>query len=1593
MSDPIRLSPNQPAAPPRSVTSSGPAAPVGPARPLQFSPQSPAAQAYGMQAHQDAGALRAAGAPLPGAVTYESLRASLMRGDFGAIENLPIDQLSGILTRLLSELSELKDPSKEQLLAAEKAFARIYQADTVNHGEGGYFVYEERQAARLANDGIEKGEPRDKTMRQALGQYHRWVHRNDPESLLADVKDPENNVMRVYHRLKDSIENTGRVNLNEAQRKQVVDLLRERMQASNFDGSDLHLVGAVFEQLNPEMTDNQWADLCSDMLRSQLEHGPKDEFLDYLGMIELGKTLKKSSGESRTRLLAEIRKLYPKIEHGNTRRALVEEAGGRDLHGHFIPADLEKAGPSKDPYYAQIDRMAHPQASGDDYKQALAELRRQNVPAHKLAQFYTDGYSKTKDADAFIKPLLDQPDPEGEAASAIAYSVINAESRELYGYKEGARVEAKESVRLLGYLAQHKESTVARAAATRVLSTLADISDEKVLVASPELLDAVEKLPPGAAVHDCCRRLLKDPRLSSADRRRLEAVMERSLKQAPAVPADLSQKSSADEELKELGYQLSDAVRTRDSRTSTALRKVFNDILQKEANLPPGDYVPSWMAAQTSLWTPWSEVDRSSDAFTPANPFGKVEERGSPIRDFVVVARQLPESRRKELVALLGDLPQTAWKDNPLGMARGTRGLRDLWMNAVNDHGREVDRQRWGLREPYLRDADRDRYEKGFREARNGRYAAETREQGLVGRFEAARDLGDSFDLLTAYAKKHKLKPEQFDRLLMRAGGLAAENHAEAVKSLLTLADKGDGIKPEDLRVLLENYKEFPDNVRRNLAAAGTAKEALNIAADRFGFELRERVKNPEADLFQEHLRVDRGEDIGSFLIRQGRGASLMVDPSGGESLIDTLLSESRHRPVARMGGRFLLEQLEKSPGALGRMAKVQRLQFEMRSRYISPEKAIADLAALRRPLDGLEPEERRLQQLVNIEVSVTQAKIQQGRRGYNEATLRSTLAAGRSLQDQVEAEIKGLPDDLSQRPDLRRASGQLEASKQILEAQRILLNQSLSDAEKDRRLRESLELKEGMDHRAIRGLIRLAVDSPTDSVYLGVKARAGVEVGIPFFGTVRAFVEGKAGFEIRMAESGRVSVSFNTRIGVGAEAESQVADAEASAGKGKYHKVTMVFANEDEAAKFIQSILHQLKVADAPPPFQDPMAVATDGDYTEVSAKLGSVSVDYERREETSRMRSPVPWLPPDQTQSAEVSAISESASASLKLKGIDWGLEVSATDQKGSRNQTANGTTLTVAFQAGFTAKGGGLDGGGVQRLTDSPTQAFIDNLYESAKQMRPALLKGLNEEQAKARILQAFTHANLEAKFTAKGRLEVTMATPKNLMQDKGMNAMEVLLDFVANGLKDEKDQTPWHFYNLRRAREISLDASARFAYGAGVKVFAELGIEFKARDATTMVGSLFHAREVLYDYMRGAAFSATQLDELSKDGLLHRFGRERGTLNKDAFVVTLGMMRNELLDLWDDTGWRAKHAPGVSKAQFEANIDSYIEGIVRSMHAGLRNHGRTSESWEQFRGSVSLDDVRRADKFIESNNFQNENNTVILRRWQDSKQGVR
>jgi|GEM_PF-5738802 len=1019
-----------------------------------------------------------------------------------------------------------------------------------------------------------------------------------------------------------------------------------------------------------------------------------------------------------------------------------------------------------------------------------------------------------------------------------------------------------------------------------------------------------------------------------------------------------------------------------------------------------------------------ADCDYSIQSPENSRLLARYDRHGSYPEDFIISLNKLPEARRKSLFEHLGDEP-SSWKE-VIGYSAGSDELLRRGMELTDRYYREmrelvIDRESIG-RPARNSDALQRRIEEKTRAFEREKSSL----SGLTGRVEAATALGDNFDSLTSYIERaggpypRVMTPEsrqrdaaQFDGLLMNASTIQEIDSGATLGKLLVLAGSGRAIDPVMLQFVFEASRDLPaENLKAVVRNADTPEKFLQGFGDLCLRRLRDFSREGESSpLFQGSvLRTLSGSPIGErmaqFLISQGRSHELMLNPDGSRSVIDTLAARSGRDLDARSAARAILDQaagtstLIPSKTASGRLAQVNRIKLELATgRSEKTDHLIQALRELRKDITSLPSGEREIQNFADIEGSIALADAITSKccsfSWMSRSQVTSSLSDIEGTLRQIKHDTEHIPESMEADPRYRRYWGELESARQRLEAKKLQAQQrigQITEEEKDRRLNEQLQFRGGMDFRAIRGLIRLAVDSPTDSFFIGINARVGAALDIPFFGRAEAFVDGKAGFYLTMSEEGQVVVSFSARIGAGAGVQSDALNTGASGGMGRYTMISYSFANEDEAAKFIQSIMHQIGLSEENPCYDPPVSVSRTGSYTELEGHAGPVAVSRRTRNETAEVRYQVPWLPQGQSQHTVISSLHETGAAKIKVRGVNMELSVTAEDQNGARNQVANGTTLTFGFGAGLE-----IGGGRSENLLDTPVE-FVNNLLESVKQMRPDLLKKIPgaahmtpqqlEDAARQRLLQGFTNADFRSNLTAQGRVEVTLASPVHLMLDKKMNAFEVLFNQVESIFTSDPGHNRWTFQNARSAREVSFEARVRLQYGAVVNVFAELGMEAQKRDATTLAGSLWHARQMLYESRAGTCFSENQFAEFTQDGIIKR----DGTLDRDAFNCVLAEMRKELLALHDDPEWRRSHIPSsMTKDQFSVNIDNHLEGIVGSMWAGLRNSNRTFDTLDEFSKTVNIDHIKVFERYIRENNLESLRVESVLQAFRESRSG--
>lgn len=526
-----------------------------------------------------------------------------------------------------------------------------------------------------------------------------------------------------------------------------------------------------------------------------------------------------------------------------------------------------------------------------------------------------------------------------------------------------------------------------------------------------------------------------------------------------------------------------------------------------------------------------------------------------------------------------------------------------------------------------------------------------------------------------------------------------------------------------------------------------------------------------------------------------------------------------------------------------------------------------------------------------------------------------------------------------------------------------------ISQDEKDSKIQELLRFERGMDYQAIRALLRLVLDSPGDRFSFAVDAKAGAAAEIPFFGRAELFVKGRAAFDADIDSTGQFQVSFDARLSGGAGASLPLAKCEASGEFGGYHKISYVFPNEDEASRFIQSLMHRLRITDAPSEFNPPIPKHHQGNFLELNAKLGPVSFMGKRQDEESTAAFPMPWLPRNHRLYVKTRMIRDTVSTTLDFPKGTLGLKIWADDVAESRSLASTGTTLRMDFKLGA-----GVSGSCTAR------EAFIDSLYGLIRKGHPHLLdkipgaSKLGEAELKSafssRIGDIFSDSKVSGKASGSGSFQYTVYTPRSLFIGERKTVLDALVDFIGHSLEGGSENK-WELQSARAARELSLAGKVRLQSAPGAHLFAELGFSAEHKDSTTLRGSLLHARAMLYNNLPGTSYSEMQQKELAKDGLLTAYG----TLDKNAFVVTLGKMRNELFSMHGDPSWQKGRGNNISLSDFSTNVDSFLGEITRSMWDGLTRTGHCKESLAEFESSVSPAKIREVDSFITYQGLQN------------------
>lgn len=506
---------------------------------------------------------------------------------------------------------------------------------------------------------------------------------------------------------------------------------------------------------------------------------------------------------------------------------------------------------------------------------------------------------------------------------------------------------------------------------------------------------------------------------------------------------------------------------------------------------------------------------------------------------------------------------------------------------------------------------------------------------------------------------------------------------------------------------------------------------------------------------------------------------------------------------------------------------------------------------------------------------------------------------------------------------------------------------------DKPARLRELLRFEEGMDYRAIATLLRLAVDSPTDELAFTVNAKVGAAVEVPFFGKAELFVRGKAEFKAEMNSSGQFLLSLDARLQGGAEGK--LATGSVSGELGGYSKLTYIFPDEVEAARFVQKMMSKLGLGGYPPAEgYPPIPQYHRGYIGDLKAELGPFKFSGQRKKEISTLVYPLPWLPRDERREKTVELIREDTRTTVGYGPAAATLRVRADDQQDLGNPAARGTTLRLEARLGTGVKGSkelGLSQALVKLLLGaSPTTLM--RLPGAA-----ALTQGQLEKVAAERLAEGLA-GKVSGSAGVQGLVDFRVFTPRRMLSEGG-GVATTLFDYLGDILAGEAEQK-WQFSALRSAQLIEAGGKARIPTAIGLNLFAELGLDLFNRDATTLRGSLLGARCMFYENLPATVMSSAQIAELEKTGLF-----TAGQADGGAFTLLLGKMRNELRHHYQDPQWREQHAEGLSQVDFLGNIDTFLQEVLHSFRGGLSKQGRDTAGLDV----VSLDDIRRADGFLE------------------------
>ena len=863
--------------------------------------------------------------------------------------------------------------------------------------------------------------------------------------------------------------------------------------------------------------------------------------------------------------------------------------------------------------------------------------------------------------------------------------------------------------------------------------------------------------------------------------------------------------------------------------------------------------------------------------------------------------------------------------------------------------------------------------------------------QGMDGRLQAADSLGTDMQDINRYAEANNIRGRDFDNLLMKSAELKRMGNGDALSNMLQQTEGEKGLQPDEMDLMMDTARDTSKDRFNSIFSGGNAEQSREKFTQMALREMRDYAQGERDRFFGNEGRYDtRGERMTDYLIDQGYGNELLYDSKGGPSAMDRMIGEDTSD--SRAAADRVLDRIgEVTPAdtPLGRAGQLYENRLDQ-SGGESGRQEMQRLEELHANPAGLEGQDRQLQQRVNADVRTDQSAALLRDKVGPGAALDRAVNDYRGLLDKVEKEQGALPEDISNNPQFKNASVGLEASRQGLDARLDGLEAQQRQEKLERQ--RNMMLEEGMDSRNIAAMMRGALNSPTDRLFLGVNAKAGVEVQAPLFGSAEAFVEGKVGFETAMTETGQVNVSFDARVGAGANAQAGVGKVKvgAAAGAEKFGKLTYSFGSIDEAAKFTHAMFYDVQKAmpgpgpEGPrPTYANPVESSTGGTKFSGSVELGGVKFSRDTVHAKRSLEQKKPWLVNEEQpkRHTEVDTVNDTMRAQLGPVG----LQLEADDQRGDRNPLANGTDLIMRADVGGKATAGSL----------KPTEAtgkMVDTVMAGMDKLKPGWMGKLSPEEARQKLFKTFSRGDVSV--NAKGALELTMTNPNNLMTDGSGNmtgnAGTVLGDLVSSSLSDEP--SAWQFQNFRSAVEVGAEFSGRARYGTGfVNAFAELGVKFDYRDANTHFGSLNHGRMMLHSTRPGVAMDESQLSEMEKDGLLHRSGRDKGQLNVDAFNYSLGRMRGEFMGMYNDPQWRAENAvlaDGTSMGQerFENNIDTYLRDVRESVFAGLVNTDRVDQSQIQaYEQQVNMDSIAEAQQFFQDNGLMSRSDAEAMKAY--------